>query len=49
MKYDSNRKTARNKELIEMRKSNPDMSLKEIGQHYGISGARVSQIIRRGK
>lgn len=47
MRYDSLRKISRNQQLIKYRKENPELSLKEIGQAFNISHARVSQILKR--
>jgi len=46
-KYDSGRKLARNKMLLEYRRANPELSLQEIGDAFGISRQRVSQIIMK--
>ncbi|KKN71845.1 hypothetical protein LCGC14_0416990 [marine sediment metagenome] len=46
MKYDSLRKIARNKQLLKYRKENPELSLKEIGEAFGISHVRVHQILK---
>jgi DNA-directed RNA polymerase specialized sigma subunit len=47
MKYDSMRKLKRNERLIRFAKGNPDMSLQEIGEMFGISRQRVWQIIQK--
>lgn len=47
MRYDGLRKLARNRQLIKYRKENPGLSQKEVGQVFGISGVRVSQILKR--
>jgi len=49
MRYDSLRKTARNQQLIKYRAENPGLSLKEIGQVFGISHVRVFHILKRYK
>ncbi len=46
MRYDSLRKIARNQQLIKYRKENPGLSLKEVGQAFGISHVRVYQILK---
>lgn len=48
-KYDSVRKTARNKQLIKYREDNPDLSWKEIGEAFNISGARAHKICSENK
>jgi len=48
-KYDSLRKIERNKALEIYAKANRNLSLKEIGQVFGISGSRVWQILRIAK
>ena len=45
-KYDSLRKIERNKALKIYAKANQHLSLKEIGQVFDISAARVWQILR---
>ncbi len=47
MRYDSLRKRIRDSQLIQFRKDNPGLSQKEIGQAFNITGARVSQILKR--
>ena len=44
-KYDSLRKLERNKLLKQFKKDNPDLSLKEIGNVFGISESRVWRIL----
>ncbi len=44
-KYDSERKTERDRLLLEYRKANPDASLAEIGRLFNISKQRVSEIL----
>jgi DNA-directed RNA polymerase specialized sigma subunit len=48
-KYDSARKTARDKMLYSLHLQYPDMSQAEIGKQFGIKRSRVSQIIGRFK
>jgi len=40
-------KKRRDKELIRYRLSHPDLSLAEIGETFGITKQRVSQILKR--
>ena len=47
-KWDSMRKLKRNKELRQCAQRNPDWSLKEIAQVFGISRQRVWQILEVG-
>jgi len=47
MKYESNTKSSRNKAIVSLRESNPELSLKEIGQMFGITKQKVSFIIKR--
>ena len=49
MKYESNTKTERNRELVERHKNHPELAFRELAEIYGISKARVSQIILRAK
>ncbi|MDP2730309.1 MAG: sigma factor-like helix-turn-helix DNA-binding protein [Dehalococcoidales bacterium] len=44
-KYDSLRKTDRNKMLIDFAKSHGNLSQEEIGKQFNISGSRVSRIL----
>ena len=46
MKYESNTKTARNQAVREYHIAHPEASLKEVGEMFGISHARVSQLIK---
>jgi len=45
-KYDSLRKTNRNKALLEYRKTHPEASLAEIGEVFGISAQRVWELLK---
>ena len=46
-KYESLRKTARNKQLYEYYlQHKDDMSVRDIGKIFGVSGARVCQIVK---
>ena len=47
MRYDSLRKTKRNNKLITYTKKHPELSLKEIGEHFGISPSRVHRILHK--
>ena len=44
-RYDSLRKLERNQEIKDYRKENPELSLKEIGDKFGISPSRVWRIL----
>ena len=45
-RYDGLRKPAFKRKVIAFREANPELSMKEVGAKFGITGARVSQIIR---
>ena len=47
MKYENNTKTSRNKAIVSLRETNPDMSLEEIGEMFNITKQRVSIIIKK--
>ncbi len=47
MKYASNTLTTRNKAIVSLRESDPNLSLGEIGEMFGISKQKVSFIIKR--
>jgi DNA-directed RNA polymerase specialized sigma subunit len=47
MKYDGLRKPQRDNQLIKYAKAHPELSLQEIGDKYGISRSRVSQILNK--
>ncbi len=47
MRYESNSKTNRNLAIIELRNSDKNLSLKDIGLVFGISKARVCAILSR--
>jgi DNA-directed RNA polymerase specialized sigma subunit len=49
MKYQTNTKWQRNKEIVEYRKDHPELTIREIGKVFGISGSRVFQIIDRAQ
>lgn len=42
---DSVTKYDRNMKVVKMAKDNPDLTLREIGAHFGISRQRVHQIL----
>jgi len=46
-KYDTNTKRERNAEIVFLHKLQQELSLREIGDRYGISAERVRQIIER--
>lgn len=46
-RYDSVKKTARNKAVVQYRRENPDLSLKEIGEVFSITAPRVHAILKR--
>ena len=48
-RYDSLRKIARNKQLIKYKAEHPDLSWKEIGEAFGVSGARACKICAKGE
>ena len=45
-KWDKLRKLTRNAEVSRLREQRPELSLEEIGDVFGISGPRVSQICK---
>ena len=49
MKYDRVRKTERNQEVLRFYRERKDMTLAEIGDHFGISTTRVHQLVVRAK
>jgi DNA-directed RNA polymerase specialized sigma subunit len=46
-KYNNLRKTDRDVQLIRFYNDHPQMSEAEVGRHFGISHARVSQILKK--
>lgn len=48
-RWDKLRKLKRNAEVVQFRAQNPDLSLAEIGEIFGISGPRVSEICKAEK
>lgn len=49
MRYDRIRKTERNQEVLRLYRERKDMTLKEIGEHFGISTTRVHQLVVRAQ
>ena len=49
MKYQTNTKWQRNRDIVEYKKAHPELSIKEIGKVFGISTARVFQILNRAQ
>jgi len=47
MKYESNTKRARNDLIKEYHAHHPELSLREIGQTFGISKQRISKILKK--
>jgi len=47
MRYKEFNRDERNKELIAYKKRNPGLSLEEIGEKFGITKQRVSQILNK--
>ncbi|MHB8084380.1 MAG: hypothetical protein ACYDHZ_00945 [Dehalococcoidia bacterium] len=45
-KYDSIRKTERNRELYELHLATPELSYAELGKRYDITGSRAHEIIQ---
>lgn len=48
-KYDSMRKLERNRVLYEYHLSHPELSLREVGRAFNITGERVRKIIQAEK
>ena len=46
-RYDAKRKIKRNQQLLEYRRQNPDLSLREIGDAFGVTPGRVWALLRR--
>jgi len=46
-RYDSTRKIARNKAVVQYRKDNPELSLKEIGEVFNVTAPRIYAILKR--
>jgi len=46
-RYDAKRKIKRNQQLLEYRRQNPDLSLREIGDVFGVTPGRVWALLRR--
>jgi len=46
-KYDRNTKTIRNKHLADYAKNHPELSWRELGVIFGVSGARAWLIAKR--
>jgi len=49
VKYQSNTKINRNKAIVTYKDENPNLSWKEIGEVFGISGARANKIYLKEK
>ena len=47
LKPQTNEKTERNDEIVQYKRDNPKATVRDIGGLFGISGARVSRILRR--
>ena len=47
-KYDSITKRERNRRILLFKEAHPELSLKEIGEVFRITGVRVWQILKRG-
>jgi len=45
MRYDGLRKRKRNEAVVAMREREPDLSLKEIGDAFGITRQRIARIL----
>ena len=46
-RYDKLKKPTRDKKLIEFARDNPELSVREIGRKFRITGQRVSQILKK--
>ena len=49
MKYDRQRKTERNKEILRLYRERKDLTLRAIGEMFGITLSRVHKIVVRAK
>ncbi len=49
MRYDSGRKLKRNKDLYDYYLDHPEMSYREIGQVFEVSGPRAQQVVTNEK
>jgi len=47
MKYETVTKRERNQEILWLHKLRPELSLKEIGERYGITPQRVFAILKK--
>ena len=48
-RYDRLRKIERNKAVKQYAQEHPELSAKEIGEHFGVSGSRIWYILHDNK